>query len=246
MSSCLVKRCKTSDRMPHSCWWCRVSLAEGTIGTPPTTRTRTGMSSSTSAEEEGDEMASSCPSNWLKEGSLSPLPTDTTRRCPSEAGGEGRMLRGFGAANGALGAGVDVASPGPGVAGGRFRFRLLGSWDCSCWCSSFCSLVSCCPGSRLSLGRRSPVARTTNSSRCWGSRLESFGSAQMRRGRSRAGTRSLSQLDLKLGSHNTLHGSGGQGCLTSSRPDPTEVAIELVQLGLVGVQHLEVDLTFFC
>ena len=83
--------------------------------TPPSTRT--GMSSSTSAEDEGDEMASSCPSNWLKEGSLSPFPTDTTRRCPSEAGGEGRTLRGFGAANGALGAGVDGASRGPGVAG---------------------------------------------------------------------------------------------------------------------------------
>ena len=54
---------------------------------------------------------------WLKEESLSPLPTDTTRRCPSEAGGEGRTLRGFGAANGTLGAGVDEASPGPGVAG---------------------------------------------------------------------------------------------------------------------------------
>ena len=75
------------------------------------------MSSSTSAEDEADEMASFCPSNWLKEGSLSPFPTDTTRRCPSEAGGEGRTLRGFEDANGALGAGVDGASPGPGVAG---------------------------------------------------------------------------------------------------------------------------------
>ena len=72
--------------------------------TPPLTRT--GMSFSTSAE---DEMASSCPSNWLKEGSLSPFPTDTTRRCTSEAGGEERTLRGFEA--------VDGASPSPGVAG---------------------------------------------------------------------------------------------------------------------------------
>ena len=61
---------------------------------------------------------------------------------------------------------------------------------------------------------------------------------------SRASTSRLSQLDLKLGSHNTLQGSGGQGGLTSSRPDPTEVAIELVQLRLVGVQHLDVDWGF--
>ena len=47
-------------------------------------------------------MTSSCPSTWLKEGSFSPLPTDTTRRRPSEAGGEGRTLRGVGAANGTL------------------------------------------------------------------------------------------------------------------------------------------------
>ena len=47
-------------------------------------------------------MTSSCPSTWLKEGSLSPLPTDTTRRRRSEAGGEGRTLRGVGAANGTL------------------------------------------------------------------------------------------------------------------------------------------------
>ena len=62
-------------------------------------------------------MASSCPSNWLKEGSLSPLPTDTTRRCPSEAGGEGRTLRGLGAANGALVAWVEGVPPDEGVDG---------------------------------------------------------------------------------------------------------------------------------
>ena len=54
------------------------------------------------------EVASSCPSSWLKEVNLlSPLPTDTTRRCPSEAGGEGRILRGLLSSNGALGAGVE-------------------------------------------------------------------------------------------------------------------------------------------
>ena len=69
------------------------------------------MSSSTTAAVGEDEMASSCPSHWLKEGNLSPLPTDTTRRRPSEAGGEGRRVRGLGAANGALGAGADVGVP---------------------------------------------------------------------------------------------------------------------------------------
>ena len=47
-------------------------------------------------------LISHCASTWLKEGSLFPLPTDTTRRRPSEAGGEGRTLRGVGAANGTL------------------------------------------------------------------------------------------------------------------------------------------------
>ena len=32
--------------------------------------------------------------------------------------------------------------------------------------------------------------------------------------------------------------------MTSSRPDPTEGAVELVQLRLVGVQHLDVDWGF--
>ena len=66
------------------------------------------------------EVASSCPSSWLKEVNLlSPLPTDTTRRCPSEAGGEGRMLRGLLSSNGALGAGVEGEGdpPDPGGAG---------------------------------------------------------------------------------------------------------------------------------
>ena len=64
------------------------------------------------------EVASSCPSSWLKEVNLlSPLPTDTTRRCPSEAGGEGRILRGLLSSNGALGAGVEGDPPDPGGAG---------------------------------------------------------------------------------------------------------------------------------
>ena len=62
-------------------------------------------------------MGSSCPSIWLKEGSLSPLPTDTTRRCPSDAGGEGRILRVFWASKGALEAGVEGVPPDPGEAG---------------------------------------------------------------------------------------------------------------------------------
>ena len=53
-------------------------------------------------------VASSCPSSWLKEVNLlSSLPTDTTRRCPSVAGGEGRIFRGLLSSNGALGAGVE-------------------------------------------------------------------------------------------------------------------------------------------
>ena len=63
-------------------------------------------------EHRGDTMAPSCPSNWLKEGSLLLRPTDTTRHRPSEAGGEGRMLRGWveGAPTGAGEAGVDSDS----------------------------------------------------------------------------------------------------------------------------------------
>ena len=73
-----------------------------------------------SADGGEGEMESSCPSSWLKEVNLlSPLPTDTTRRCPSEAGGEGRKLRGLLSSNGALGAGVegDGDPPDPGGAG---------------------------------------------------------------------------------------------------------------------------------
>ena len=69
------------------------------------------------SEARGDKVASSCPSNWLKEGNLSGLPTDATRRRPSEAGGEGRRLRGFGAADGALVAWAGGVSPDSGVSG---------------------------------------------------------------------------------------------------------------------------------
>ena len=71
-----------------------------------------------SADGGEGEMESSCPSSWLKEVNLlSPLPTATTRRCPYEAGGEGRMLRGLLSSNGALGAGVEGDPPDPGGAG---------------------------------------------------------------------------------------------------------------------------------
>ena len=58
--------------------------------------------------------------------------------------------------------------------------------------------------------------------------------------------------ELQLGSHFTSQRSGGQGGLTSSCPNTAEGAVELVQLRLVGVQHLEVGwglephLTFSC
>ena len=57
----------------------------------------------------------------------------------------------------------------------------------------------------------------------------------------RSGTCRLTELELKLGSHFTLKGSGGQGGLTSSRPNTTEGVVELVQLPTVGVEHLEVE-----
>ena len=75
-----------------------------------------------SADGGEGEMASSCPSSWLKVVNLlSPLPTDTTRRCPSEVGGEGRIFRGLLSSNGVLGAGVEGEGegdpPDPGGAG---------------------------------------------------------------------------------------------------------------------------------
>ena len=52
-------------------------------------------------------------SHWLKESNL-PLPTDSTRRCPSQAGGEGKgrleVLRLLMHCNGALGELVEEAS----------------------------------------------------------------------------------------------------------------------------------------
>ena len=54
----------------------------------------------------------------------------------------------------------------------------------------------------------------------------------------RSGTSGLTELEFKLGSHFALKGSGGQGCLTSSRPNTTEGVVELVQLPTVGVEHL--------
>ena len=69
-----------------------------------------------SADGGEGEMASSCPSSWLKEVNLlSPLPTDTTRRCPSEAGGEGRIFRGL------LSSEVEGDPPDPGEAGSSGR-----------------------------------------------------------------------------------------------------------------------------
>ena len=75
-----------------------------------------------SADRGEGEMASSCPSSWLKEVNLlSPLPTDTTRRCPSAAGGEGRIFRVLLSSNGALGAGVEGDPPDPRGAGSSGR-----------------------------------------------------------------------------------------------------------------------------
>ena len=54
----------------------------------------------------------------------------------------------------------------------------------------------------------------------------------------------LVELDFKLGSHFSPQGRGSQGGLTSSCPNSAEGAVELVQLRLVGVQHLDVDWGF--
>ena len=59
--------------------------------------------------------------------------------------------------------------------------------------------------------------------------------------RPRSGLSRLAELELKLGSHFALKGSGGQGGLTSSRPNTTEGVVELVQLPTVAVEHLEVE-----
>ena len=88
------------------------------------------------------------------------------------------------------------------------------------------------------------MARTAmSSSRYWGLMLrgKSVGSTMVQRRRSRAGTSGMSQLDVKLGSHLALQGGGGQGGLTSSRPNTTEGVVELVEFPTVGVEHLEVE-----
>ena len=90
------------------------------------------------------------------------------------------------------------------------------------------------------------MSRTTSSSRCWDSTLrrESFGSSRVGRRTSWTGISRLVELDFKLGNHFSPQGSGSQGGLTSSCPNSAEDAVELVQLRLVGVQHLEVDRGF--
>ena len=98
------------------------------------------------------------------------------------------------------------------------------------------------------------MARTASSSRCWGSTLrrESSAGAQVRRRCSWASVSWLPQLELQLGSHFTPQRRCGQGCLTTCCPNTAEGAVELVQLCLVGVQHLgswlgfEPHLTFSC
>ena len=98
------------------------------------------------------------------------------------------------------------------------------------------------------------MARTASSSRCWGSALrrESSAGAQVKRRCSWASVSWLPQLELQLGSHFTPQRRCGQGCLTTCCPNTAEGAVELVQLCLVGVQHLgswlgfEPHLTFSC
>ena len=68
--------------------------------------------------------------------------------------------------------------------------------------------------------------------------------SQVGRRSSWTGISRLVELDFKLGSQVSPQGSGSQGGLTSSCPNSAEGAVELVQLRLVGVQHLEVDRGF--
>ena len=119
------------------------------------------------------------------------------------------------------------------------RLSFLGKWH-SCCFSSFCSLMCCSPGSRLSLGSWSSVARSSWCSSWWRLKSSTRNWDFMLMGCSGSGTSCLSKLDLKLGSKFAVKGRGGQGGLTTSCPDTTEGVVELVQLPAVGVEHLEV------
>ena len=119
------------------------------------------------------------------------------------------------------------------------RLSFLGKWH-SCCFSSFCSLMCCSPGSRLSLGSWSSVARSSWCSSWWRLKSSTSNWDFMLMGCSGSGTSCLSKLDLKLGSKFAVKGRGGQGGLTASCPDTTEGVVELVQLPAVGVEHLEV------
>ena len=91
------------DGMPYFRWWFLVLLTKWSCSI------NTVIIIDAAVRE--DKVASSCPSNWLKDGSLSPIPTDKTRRRPFGAGGEGRRFRDL------LEAWTEGAAPGAGVNG---------------------------------------------------------------------------------------------------------------------------------
>ena len=119
------------------------------------------------------------------------------------------------------------------------RLSFLGKWHRCCF-SSFCSLMCCSPGSRLSLGSWSSVAKSSWCSSWWRLKSSTRNWDFMLMGCSGSGTSCLTKLDLKLGSKFAVKGRGGQGGLTTICPDTTEGVVELVQLPRVGVEHLEV------
>ena len=60
----------------------------------------------------------------------------------------------------------------------------------------------------------------------------------MRRRCTRAGSSRWAQLDVQIGLQQSSLGGGGQGCLSTSAPHPTEGVEDAEELPMVGVKHL--------
>ena len=106
----------------HFCRWWGVTLAQCLDTISITTQTTSGIfppspQKNSPRSDGGRKGLKFCPSSshWLKESNLSlPTDTDSTRRCPSQAGGEGKgrlgVLRLLMHCNGALGELVEEVS----------------------------------------------------------------------------------------------------------------------------------------
>ena len=162
VTSCLVKRCKTSQRMSHSCWWWRVSPAEWTGGTPHTAQNQNRDVVLHLCRRRGRRDGVVLPVQLAEGGKPLPLSHRHHKTLPIWSRWRGKNLEGFWSCQWSIGSWSWWSLSRSRSSWSQFRFRLLGSWNWSCWWSSFCSLVSCCPGSRLSLGSGSSVARTAN------------------------------------------------------------------------------------